>query len=136
VTSLPSHLPEDIETLRAALAEANTARLAAEAELALARSRMSGAEALIQQLKLTIAKYKREKYGADAVSALALMAEVPACPVAALSSRSRSAIISGDAGDSENLPCALIAPSGKAAAACRCSSVCTSRTDSPASEAD
>ena len=53
---------------------------------------------------------------ADAVSVFASMAEVPACPVAALSRRPSSAIISGEAGDSENLPCALITPSGKVAA--------------------
>ena len=73
MTSLPDPLPDDIETLRAALTEANSARAAAEAardaaeaELALARARAAGAEALIQQLKLTIAKYKRDKYGQSA----------------------------------------------------------------------
>ena len=73
MTTSPDHFPGDIETLRAALAEANAARAAAEAareaaeaELALARARAAGAEAVIQQLKLTIAKYKREKYGQSA----------------------------------------------------------------------
>jgi transposase len=73
VTTSPDLLPDDIETLRTALAEANAARAAAEAarevaevELALAQARAAGAEALIQQLKLTIAKYKREKYGQSA----------------------------------------------------------------------
>jgi transposase len=47
---------DDIETLRAALAAAHAARLAAEA-------RASGAEAMVEQLKLLIAKYKRDKFG-------------------------------------------------------------------------
>lgn len=66
MTTSPDLFPDDIKTLRVALAEANAARLAAEAELALARARATGAEAIIQQLKLTIAKYKREKYGQSA----------------------------------------------------------------------
>jgi hypothetical protein len=55
---------------------------------------------------------------ADAVSDFAPLAKVAPWPVAALRRRSRSAIIAGGAGD-ENRPCALIAASGKAAAA-RC----------------
>ncbi len=41
--------PDEIETLRAALAVARSARLEAEAELAIARARASGAEALVEQ---------------------------------------------------------------------------------------
>jgi transposase len=55
--------PDEIETLRAALAAAHSARLEAEAELAIARARASGAEALVEQLRLLIAKYKRDKFG-------------------------------------------------------------------------
>ncbi len=64
-----------------------------------------------------------------------LARRVASWPVAALSRRSSSAMISGDAGDRENRPCALMAPSGKAAAMFRSASVCTSRDDSPASAA-
>jgi transposase len=54
---------DDIETLRAALAAAHAVRLEAEAELAVVRARASGAEALVEQLRLLIAKYKRDKFG-------------------------------------------------------------------------
>jgi transposase len=50
---------DDIETLRTALASAHAARLAAEA-------RASGAEAMVEQLKLLIAKYKRDRFGQSA----------------------------------------------------------------------
>jgi transposase len=56
VTSFSDLPPDDIETLRAALAAAHAARLAAEA-------RASGAEAMVEQLKLLIAKFKRDKFG-------------------------------------------------------------------------
>jgi len=48
--------PDDLETLRAALA-------AAHAALAVAQARASGAEAMVEQLRLLIAKYKRDKFG-------------------------------------------------------------------------
>jgi transposase len=63
VTTSPDRLPDDIETLRAALAVAHAARLEAEAELAAVRARASGAEAMVEQLKLLIAKLKRERFG-------------------------------------------------------------------------
>jgi transposase len=50
--------PDDIETLRAALASEQAARREAEA-------RASGAEALVLQLKLLIAKLKHDKFGAS-----------------------------------------------------------------------
>jgi transposase len=56
VTSFSDFPSDDIETLRAALAAAHAARLAAEA-------RASGAEAMVEQLKLLIAKFKRDKFG-------------------------------------------------------------------------
>ncbi len=48
--------PDDIEALKAALAAERAARQLAEA-------RMSSAEAVIAHLKLTIAKYKRDRFG-------------------------------------------------------------------------
>jgi transposase len=59
VTSQIDLQSNDIETLRAALASAHAARLAAEA-------RASGAEAMVEQLKLLIAKYKRDRFGQSA----------------------------------------------------------------------
>jgi hypothetical protein len=59
VTSQIDLQSDDIETLRAALAAAHMARLAAEA-------RASGAEAMVEQLKLLIAKYKRDRFGQSA----------------------------------------------------------------------
>jgi transposase len=56
VTTAPDLPSDDIETLRTALAAAHAARLAAEA-------RASGAEAMVEQLKLLIAKFKRDKFG-------------------------------------------------------------------------
>jgi transposase len=56
VTTSPDLHSDDIETLRVALAVAHAARLAAEA-------RASGAEAMVEQLKLLIAKFKRGKFG-------------------------------------------------------------------------
>jgi transposase len=65
VSPAPNLPSDDIETLRAALAAAHAARLAAEAELAAATARASGAEAMVEQLKLLIAKYKRDKFGSS-----------------------------------------------------------------------
>ncbi len=59
MTTLTDLQSDDIETLRAALASAHVARLAAEA-------RASGAEAMVEQLKLLIAKYKRDRFGQSA----------------------------------------------------------------------
>jgi transposase len=50
--------PDDVETLRAALAAEREARLAAEA-------RATGAEAMIAHLKLVIAKLRHDKFGAS-----------------------------------------------------------------------
>src|SRR5258706_9076388 len=63
VMTPPDLYTDDIETLRTALVAAHAARLEAEAELAIARARASGAEALVEQLRLPIAKYKRDKVG-------------------------------------------------------------------------
>ena len=52
----PAALPDDIETLKAAL-------LAAQAEAATARAELSADRALIAQLKLQIEKLKRERFG-------------------------------------------------------------------------
>lgn len=54
----PDDTPDDIDTLRAALAAEQAARREAEA-------RASGAEALVLQLKLLIAKLKHDKFGAS-----------------------------------------------------------------------
>ena len=56
MTTTPDLNSDDIETLRAAL-------VAAQAELAAVRARASGAEAMVEQLKLLIAKYRRGEYG-------------------------------------------------------------------------
>ena len=63
-------LPDDIETLKRLLLErdaqlivAEAARLEAQADAALATARLSGARALIDHLKLEIAKARREHYG-------------------------------------------------------------------------
>jgi transposase len=52
-------LPDDIDTLKAALLAERTARLEMEA-------RASGAEAMVAHLKLLIAKMKRDRFGASA----------------------------------------------------------------------
>src|SRR5262249_2648806 len=49
VTTPAEHLPEDTATLKAALVET--------------RARLAGAEALIEQLQMVIAKMKRETFG-------------------------------------------------------------------------
>ena len=58
MTPAPDNLPDDITTLRAALAAERLARREAEA-------RASGAEAMVAHLKLLIAKLKRDKFGAS-----------------------------------------------------------------------
>jgi len=55
--------PDDIEALRAALAASEARADKAEAALALAKAHASGAAALIEHMKLEIAKLKRDKYG-------------------------------------------------------------------------
>ena len=59
VSSSPDTLPDDIETLKAALIAERTARRESEA-------RASGAEAMVAHLKLLIAKLKRDRFGASA----------------------------------------------------------------------
>jgi transposase len=66
MTTTPDLHSDDIETLRAALAAAHAARLETEAELASVRARASGAEAMVEQLKLLIAKLKRDRFGQSA----------------------------------------------------------------------
>jgi len=56
VTISPDLHSNDIETLRAALAQAHAARLEAEA-------RATGAEAMVAHLKLMIERFKRDKFG-------------------------------------------------------------------------
>ena len=56
---LPDAVPDDFETLKAAWLAERSARLEAEA-------RATGAEAMVAQLKLLIAKLKRERFGASA----------------------------------------------------------------------
>jgi len=58
VIAAPDATPDDIDALRAALAAEQAARREAEA-------RASGAEALVLQLKLLIAKLKHDKFGAS-----------------------------------------------------------------------
>jgi transposase len=56
VSTLGDTLPDDLETLKAALLAERAARREAEA-------RASGAEAMVAHLKLLIAKLKRERFG-------------------------------------------------------------------------
>jgi transposase len=56
VTTFPDTVPDDIEALKAALSAERAARQLAEA-------RVSSAEVMIAHLKLTIARYKRDKFG-------------------------------------------------------------------------
>jgi transposase len=58
VSSTHDSLPDDIETLKAALLAERAARRESEA-------RAAGAEAMVAHLKLLIAKLKREQYGAS-----------------------------------------------------------------------
>lgn len=55
--------PEDLATLRAALAQAEARADVAEAEAARVKAHASNAEALIATLKLEIEKLRRELYG-------------------------------------------------------------------------
>lgn len=59
MSSPPDAMPDDFETLKAAWLAERSARLEAEA-------RATGAEAMVAQLKLLIAKLKRERFGASA----------------------------------------------------------------------
>jgi transposase len=63
VTNATDSLPDDIATLKAALAAERAARLDAEAKAARATANMSSAEALIAHQKLVIEKLRRELYG-------------------------------------------------------------------------
>jgi transposase len=63
MTNAPDSLPDDIATLKAALAAAQSALIDAEAKAARATANMSSAEALIAHQKLVIEKLKRELYG-------------------------------------------------------------------------
>jgi len=56
VTTPPDTVPDDIEALKAALSAERAARQLAEA-------RVSSAEAMVEQLMLLIAKYKRDRFG-------------------------------------------------------------------------
>jgi transposase len=69
VTSAADPLPDDVETLKAMLLAERGARLAAEAE-AHARA------VLIEQLKFTIAKLRRERYGASSERSERLIAQL------------------------------------------------------------
>ena len=63
MASVNDSLPDDIATLKAALAGERAARLDAEAKAARATANMSSAEALIAHQKLVIEKLRRELYG-------------------------------------------------------------------------
>jgi len=60
---MPPPLPETIETLRAALAEAQAEAAQAKADAAQAKVRAVGAEVMVEHLKLQIAKLRRERFG-------------------------------------------------------------------------
>jgi transposase len=73
-------LPDDIEALKAALVAERGERIAeaaraahAEAELAVARAKASDDQALISRLKLQIAKFNRDRYGARSERASRLL---------------------------------------------------------------
>jgi hypothetical protein len=57
-------VPDDVEALKAALVVEHERRLAAEADAAAAKARLSDDEALIAHLKLQIEKLRRELFGA------------------------------------------------------------------------
>jgi transposase len=59
-------LPDDIETLKAALLAERTALLAERTARLEMEARASGAEAMVAQLKLMIAKMKHDRFGASA----------------------------------------------------------------------
>ena len=58
-----SHLPDDIEVLKALVVSMTRRATEAEAELANARAKASADQALIAHLKLQIAKLNRERFG-------------------------------------------------------------------------
>src|SRR6476469_6302253 len=62
----PDSLPDDIETLRAALVAERAALIAERAVRREFEVRASGAEAMVAHLKLLIAKMKRDRFGASA----------------------------------------------------------------------
>jgi len=66
VSIAPDPLPDDIETLRAALAAERAALIAERAVRREFEARASGAEAMVAHLKLLIAKMKRDRFGASA----------------------------------------------------------------------
>jgi transposase len=59
----PAPLPADLAAAHAMIVAERTGRLEAEAEAAAAKAEISGARLMIEHLKLTIAKLKRERYG-------------------------------------------------------------------------
>ena len=59
-------IPDDLDTLKTALIEAQLDAKTLKAELALARAQTSNDQALIAHLKLLIAKLRREKFGQSA----------------------------------------------------------------------
>jgi transposase len=63
VTTRLDQLPDDINALKATVLAERDARLKAEADAALAVARVSSAEAMIEHLKLLIAKLKRDRFG-------------------------------------------------------------------------
>jgi transposase len=66
VSIAPDSLPDDIETLRAALFAEHAALIAERAVRREFEARASGAEAMVTHLKLLIAKMKRDRFGASA----------------------------------------------------------------------
>src|SRR5512142_289057 len=66
VSIAPDSLPEDVETLRAALVAERAALIAERAVRREFEVRASGAEAMVAHLKLLIAKMKRDRFGASA----------------------------------------------------------------------
>lgn len=66
VSIAPDSLPDDIETLRAALVAEHAALIAERAVRREFEARASGAEAMVAHLKLLIAKMKRDRFGASA----------------------------------------------------------------------
>jgi transposase len=66
VEAAVSPLPDDVEALKALLVSTLQRADEAEAKLANARARESATEAMIAHLKLQIAKFRREQYGASA----------------------------------------------------------------------
>ena len=63
VTITPDMLPDDIDTLKAALIAERADRIAAQALAAVAQAKLSDDQALIAQMRLQIEKLQRELYG-------------------------------------------------------------------------